>query len=253
MAGEFIGPLSTLIGAGAGAAFGGPAGASMGAKIGSAAGGLGTMFSGARAKKKSESLRPGLVDPNQISRLEEAKRKLRQMESGTDASTQAALRESRGLTESTKSDLSKVTGGNIAATTDALLKAQRVGGANARKIMGDAGNRASGFQSIVERMANRVEDRKREIQQDMSSQAAAESAEAFQTGSQNLVSGAISAIPVVNQSAPLSFGQKKGVATQASNNQIVTATGATKSAIPGLATPTFAENVQSQVDFEIGK
>lgn len=213
MAGEFIGPLSTLIGAGAGAAIGGPAGAMAGAKIGSAVGGLGTMFSGAQAKRKAEAARPSEVDPNQVTRLEEAKRKLKAMESGTDATTQASLRESKQLTEATKSDLSKVTGGNIAATTDALLKAQRIGGSNINKTLGASATRASGFENLVDRMATRIEQRKREIQQDKSSQFAAESAEAFQSGAQNALTGAISSIPVSGQSTPYSFNQKKDIAT----------------------------------------
>lgn len=189
MAGEWIGPLSTLVGGGVGMALGGPSGSAMGAKIGSSVGGLGTMFSGMAGRKKAERMRPSEVDPSQMSRLEEAKRKLRSMETGTDATTQQALSESRRMTEATKSDLSKVTGGNIAGTVDALLKAQRLGGRAGNQAFAQAGQRASGFQSLVDRMATRVEERKRQIQQDKSDQQRAYAEEAVQSGMQNAITG----------------------------------------------------------------
>ena len=220
MAGEFMGPLGTLIGAGAGFAVGGPAGAAMGAKLGSAAGGLGSMFSGAMAKKKANALRPSEVDPSQLTRLEEAKRKLKAMESGTDVTTQAAVREASQLTESTKSDLSKVTGGNIAGTVDALLKSQRLGGSNINKIYAGTGQRASGFASLVDRMAERIETRKREIQQNKADQKFAESAEALQSGGQNFLTGLVSALPVDGKNPFGSIGGNNTTVTTSSANQI---------------------------------
>lgn len=205
MAGEFIGPLSTILGAGIGGAVGGPAGASVGGKIGSAVGGLGSLASGVLKKKKAESLMPPEQDAAQVSALEDAKRKLKQLESGTDANTQAAIQESEQLTAGTQGDILKATGGNIGGTVDALLKAQRIGGRNNNKALAGASKRASGFQGVVERMANRIEQRKLDIQSTKSRQAYAESAEAIQTGSQNAVAGALSAIPT--------GGMSKGIIT----------------------------------------
>ena len=194
MAGEFIGPLSTILGTGIGAATGIPGAASLGGKLGSAVGGLGSMASGVMKKRKAEDLMPSEQDASQVSALEDAKRKLKQMESGTDATTQAAIQESEQLTAGTQGDILKATGGNIGGTVDALLKAQRIGGRNNNKALANAGQRASGFQSMVERMANRIEQRKIDIQKTKSSQAYAEAAEAIQTGSQNATAGALSAV-----------------------------------------------------------
>ena len=191
---EWIGPVSTLAGAGIGAAVGGPAGAAVGAKLGSAAGGLGTMFSGMAKKKRAEKARPDLVDPDTQARLEQAKRKLKSMEAGTDTATMNALRENQRLTEATKSDIAKNTGGNVAGTVDAMLKAQRTSGRNINSAVADSARRSSGFRSVVDRLADRVADRKREIQQDISSQLYAEAAESIQTGQQNFLTGALSSI-----------------------------------------------------------
>lgn len=190
MAGEWMGPLATIVGGGISTALG--AGPGVGAKLGSTVGGLGTMFSGLGTRKKAERMRPGEVDPSQMSRLEEAKRKLRSIETGTDATTQQALSETKKMTEATKSDISKVTGGNIGSTVDALLKSQRLGGRAANQVFAQAGARTSGFESLIERLANRVEDRKREIQQDKSDQTRAYGEEAVQTGMQNTMTGLIS-------------------------------------------------------------
>lgn len=193
MAGEYIGPLSTIIGEGVGLAVGNPV---LGAKLGSAAGGLGTMIAGKRAKTKAEGMRPNEVDPNELARLEEAKRRLKSMETGTDSATQSALSESKRLTEATKSDISKVTGGNVGGTIDAMLKAQRMGGRTSNQAIGMGARRADAFSRVVDSMAARIEKRKRDIQQNKSDQLFAEAAEAIQTGSQNFMSSGFSSLPV---------------------------------------------------------
>ena len=230
MASESIGPISTLLGGGIGMAAGGPAGAMAGAKIGSAVGGLGTMFSGIAKKKQAERARPDLVDPATAARLEEAKRKLKSMESGTDTATVSALRENQRLAEATKSDIAKNTGGNVGGTVDAMLKAQRISGRNVGGVVADSARRASGFRSVVDTLANRIADRKREIQQDKSSQLFAEAAESIQTGSQNAVTSGASLIPTG------SGGPGMGIPTGASNPTAPTVGSPTLST-PGIAPP----------------
>lgn len=151
--------------------------------------GAGQLALGEIKRRKAEQLRPQEEDPNQVQRLEDAKRKLRQLETGTDATTQANIQEAEQLTAGTQSNLAKITGGNIGGTVDAMLKAQRVGGRNINRAIGEAGQRALGFQGLVERMAQQISQRRLDLQQFRSVQKRAEAAQLRKEGMGNVMGG----------------------------------------------------------------
>ena len=101
-----------------------------------------------------------------LSSLEQAK--LKSMEAGTDTATMNALRENQRLTEATKSDIAKNTGGIVAGTVDAMLKAQRTSGRNINSAVADSARRSSGLGLLLTDwlIVLLIE---REIQQDISS------------------------------------------------------------------------------------
>lgn len=195
MAGQILGPLGTLAGAAIGTAVAGPAGTAIGAKLGSAAGGLTQGIFGAAGQRKADRMMPQEVDPAQARLLEEARRKARQAEAGTDAVTQTNIREAEQLGEATKSDLAKITGGNVGATIDAMLKAQRMTGKNINSALAQGSQRALGFGNMASTLVNEIAQRRADLQMIKASQQRAQAAQNLQTGMQNLQAGVISAIP----------------------------------------------------------
>ena len=99
-------------------------------------------------KKKDKLDTPELEDPTQTARLLEIDRISKNIRSGTDAATQTALQQTAATTAATQNRLSRVTGGNVGATTDALLKAQRAGGTASNQAVAQGQSRLPFFMNL---------------------------------------------------------------------------------------------------------
>lgn len=189
-----------------GAAGAGLKGASAGAQIGSIVPGIGNLVGGAigagvgaitgglKAKKSEEERKkalqlPGQEDPGQTARLLEIDRIAKNIQSGTDAGTQQAIQQGQETTAATQGRLARNTGGNIGATTDALIKAQKAGGQAANQAISQGQTRLPFFMSLGQQIANRAEQRKLELQLLGRSQGSAETAQDQKERNVNFNSG----------------------------------------------------------------
>lgn len=179
-----------------GAAGGAMKGASLGSTLGSVIPGIGNAvgavggaiiggISGGMKSKKAQEQKetaqgfvPGYQDPTQVQRLAEIDQISKNLQSGTDSATQTALGQIQGQTAQTQSRLARVTGGNIGATVDALLKAQRAGGESANQAIAQGQSRLPFFKGLGQDLANRIEQRKLDLSLLNRDQAYAEAAQA---------------------------------------------------------------------------
>ena len=192
-----------------GSASGGLKGAKTGAQIGSiipgvgtaigAAGGavIGAIAGGGKAKKQEDERKkalqlPGQEDPAQAARLLEIDRIAKNIQSGTDAGTQQAIQQGQETTAATQSRLARNTGGNIGATTDALIKAQRAGGDAANQAISQGQTRLPFFMSLGQQLANRGEQRALELSLLNRAQGSAEGAQNQKERNVNFNSGMVS-------------------------------------------------------------
>lgn len=136
------------------------------APIGAAAGALvGGTDGGMKSKKaqderdKAQGFMPAYQDPTQVQRLAEIDQIAKNIQAGTDSATQTGLGQIQNQTAQTQSRLVRITGGNIGATVDALLKAQRAGGESANQAIGQAQQRLPFFKGLGQDLANRIEQR----------------------------------------------------------------------------------------------
>ena len=135
---------------------------------------------------------PGLEDPGQTARLLEVDRISKNIQAGTDVATQQALTKGQETVAATQSRLSRVTGGNVGATVDALLKAQRAGGAAANQAIAQGQTRLPFFMNLGQQIANRAEQRKLELQLLERAQLSAEAAQAQKEQKVNLGASLVS-------------------------------------------------------------
>lgn len=149
---------------------------------------------GAIKKGQAEKLAPGLADPNRVRDLEVARRKQAQLDSGTDTTTQEALKSNRQSTRATQRDLAKSTGGNAQGTVSALLQAQRLGGNINNKAFAGAAQRGLVMNNFSNTIAKEVSQRKLDLQQFRSVQRRAEGARLAKEGFGNTMGSAFSAI-----------------------------------------------------------
>jgi len=169
---------SILGGAGGGAAKGASLGAQAGTMImpgiGTAIGAvggavIGGVAGGMKSKKaqdtrdKAQGFMPGTQDPTQVQRLAEIDQIAKNIQAGTDSATQTGLGQIQGQTAQTQNRLARVTGGNIGATVDALLKAQRAGGDASNQAIAQGQQRLPFFKGLGQDLANRIEQRSLDI------------------------------------------------------------------------------------------
>ena len=115
-----------------------------------------------QAKKKAEEAKaatPGMQDPTQVQRLAEIDQIAKNIQAGTDSATQTGLGQIQGQTAQTQNRLARVTGGNIGATVDALLKAQRAGADASNQAIAQGQQRLPFFKGLSQDLANRIEQR----------------------------------------------------------------------------------------------
>ena len=164
---------SVLGGIGGGAA----KGASLGATLGSIVPGVGNVVGavggaviggvagGMKSKKAKDTVEgakagtPGFQDPTQVQRLAEIDQIAKNIQAGTDSATQTGLGQIQGQTAQTQNRLARVTGGNIGATVDALLKAQRAGVDASNQAIAQGQQRLPFFKGLGQDLANSIEKR----------------------------------------------------------------------------------------------
>lgn len=183
---------SVLGGIGGGAAKGASLGATLGSAIpgvGNAVGAVGGAIIGgisggvkSKKAKDQQELAQGFVppyqDPTQVERLAEIDQISKNIAAGTDPAALTALNQIAGQTAQTQSKLATVTGGNVGATVDALLKSQRAGGESANTAIASGQSRLPFFKGLGQDLANRIEQRNLELRLLNRAQNSAEAAQA---------------------------------------------------------------------------
>lgn len=112
-----------------------------------------------------------------MARRAEIDRMAKNVAAGTDSATQMALDKGQQTTAATQSRLSRITGGNVGATTDALLKAQRAGGDAANQAIAQGQSRLPFFMNLGQQLSNRIEQRKLDLDLLARDQTSAETAQ----------------------------------------------------------------------------
>lgn len=171
-------------------------GAALGAGASLLTGGI-QAIAGAIQRKQAEKKMPGMEDPEQRAELERIKQDMTSMQSGTDATTAANLREINQGTAQTQQAIARNTGGNVGGTISGILQAQRTGAGQANQVYGQARQNANYFQSLRDQMQNRISQRKLELGMYKNQQDMARSATNEQAGFQNMAQGASSGLGMI--------------------------------------------------------
>lgn len=103
------------------------------------------------------------VDPAQAARLREIDRTRKQISQGTDPLTQQRISEIRKAGETTKSQLAKVSGGDVGGTIASFLRAQRGTGVGINRAFQQGQARIPFFENLSTSLGNRIAQRKLEL------------------------------------------------------------------------------------------
>jgi hypothetical protein len=251
--------IGSIAGAALGTAIAPGGGTQMGAMIGGA---IGQSIEGGIKSKKAADTFPGEADTNRLRAFEEARRMQRQLETGSDALTQANLRENEQQMAATQRGIGQMTGGNVNATVAGMLSAQKQGGLNNAQSLGVTAQRGQYFSGLADTIGKEIAQRKTDIQFFKSQQARAEGAQAQKEGFANTAAGLAQLDPktltdliaklqagqsgkatVANVAAPTMGSSLINTNTQYNNptisSSMVAPEFATPSAAPALNTITF--------------
>jgi len=172
--------------AGAGAASGAGMGATLGSlvpgpgtAIGTAAGALIGGIGGAlKQKKANESNEIPEVDPMERERLARIQQISKNLSAGTDGLTQQNISQQKNVGRAAQNAISKVTGGDVGGTLDALLRTQRGTQSGVNQAVAQAAQRMPYFDSAAGSLASRIAQRRLELGLLNRSQYTAENAQA---------------------------------------------------------------------------
>jgi hypothetical protein len=178
--------IGSIAGAALGTAIAPGIGTTMGGMIG---GGIGQSIEGGMKSKKSDEGIASEADINRLRAFEEARRMQRQLETGSDALTQANIRENEQLTAGTQRAISQSTGGNVNATIAGMLSAQKQGGLNAANTLGVAAQRGQYFSSLADSIGSQIAQRKMDLQNLKSARLSAQGAQLQKQGFMNTAAG----------------------------------------------------------------
>ena len=182
--------FGTLAGYGIGSAYGGPIGGQIGAGIGNIAG---STFDISR-NKTPEVMRE---DPLEIQKLKEIDATRKQIAEGTDPLIRQRISDIKNTGETTKAQLGKYTGGDVGSTLTGMLRAQRNIGAGINQAYSESQNRLPFFEKLSQQLANRISQRKLELDIHAQDQAMAEKAQS-QKELASAVSGTIASASGAN-------------------------------------------------------
>jgi len=198
--------------------------------------GAGSVFGaiqGAIGKKKmneADKMGPETSDPVRLSALEDAKRKTKQMESGTDTTTQEAVKSANQSTAATQKQLSTVTGGAVGGTVSAMLQAMKMGGNIKNQAFAKSGERGIQMGAVSNQIGKEISQRKLDIEQFRSVQRRAEGADALKTGMANAQAGLFGSLPTSKDGTTTAGSEGLFAALQERMNPSAATT-------PSLATP----------------
>jgi hypothetical protein len=178
--------IGSIAGAALGTAIAPGAGTQMGAMIG---GGIGQSIEGGMKSKKSDSSLASEADTNRLRAFEEARRMQRQLETGSDALTQANLRENEQQMAATQRGIGQMTGGNVNATVAGMLSAQKQGGLNNAQSLGVTAQRGQYFAGLADTIGKEIAQRKMDMQNLRSARQSAEGAQLQKQGFMNTFAG----------------------------------------------------------------
>jgi hypothetical protein len=151
---------------------------------------------GKKKMKEADKMAPGLEDlTSRNVALEDAKRKTKQLASGTDTTTQEAIKSADQSTTATQKQLATVTGGNVPGTVSALLQAQTQGGNIKNKAFAQAGERGLAMSNTANAISKEINQKIIDLKQFKSVQRRGEGANAVQTGMGNMMAGIGSLTP----------------------------------------------------------
>jgi len=165
-------------GAGMGAQLGGmagPQGAAIGAGAGAIIGGIGAVQKQNQADKAQQI---PMVDPMERQRLAQLEQQRKALLAGTNAITQNQISEAKNIGAGVQSAVSRNTGGDVASTMDALLRAQKGTQQGVNQAVMSGRDRLPYFDSAAGNLMSRIAQRKLELQRLKRDQAVAENAQA---------------------------------------------------------------------------
>jgi hypothetical protein len=145
------------------------------------------LFEARKARNEAEGLMPSLYDPNQLALLSEIEQKRRSINTGSAFA--ADINELQSGTAQAMGAISRVTGGDVAGTVNALLAAQQAGARGVNQALAKSDQMGLQYDSLYSNMAKRVSDRAMQLQLAERTQKLAEWAQAKQDGMANLGAG----------------------------------------------------------------
>lgn len=139
----------------------------------------------AKLKNKADSNFPELIDPNQSAFLTEIDQKRKSIDTGADfAAGMSAIDASNAATNDA---LTKVTGGDIGGTVQALLQSERAAGDSKNAVLAQGQQQQLAYNSVYQNMLNDISERKMQLQLARSQQYRAEWAKKQQQANQNVM------------------------------------------------------------------
>lgn len=161
-----------LAGAGTGAALGGTLGSvvpgignAVGVVVGGTVGALaGGLSAGAKQNKANKAQQIPLVDPMEQERLSKLEQQRKSLMAGTDAITQNNIDQINKGTASVQNAITKNTGGDVSATLNGLLSAQKNAQTNINNAVAQGAQRLPYFDSASGNLLSRIAQRRLELQ-----------------------------------------------------------------------------------------
>lgn len=153
--------------------------------------GLATSFiqniSANKAKRKADSLMPGLVDPRQAAFLAELNQKRKALDTGADFGV--GMNQINGTQASANDAITKSTGGDVGATIQGLLSSERTADDGKNNIIAQGQGQQMQYNSMFNDLNNKISARSMQLQLLKSQQARAEWAQKKQSANQNFQAG----------------------------------------------------------------
>lgn len=214
----------------------GPKGQAVGTITGALAGwnaGLAKGIFGKDDKDPNKNL-PSLEDPTQTSRMLEIDRIAKNIRSGTDAATQSGVNQNQQNLAATQNRLSRSSGGNSSALTDALLKAQRATGAANNQVFAQGQQRQPFYQNLGQQLSSGISQRSLELQLLDREQKSAERAQGQQSENVNRNAAIASGLPGLGDAKKRIEALKKKLLNEESDGEDSKKIGTSVSSTPSL-------------------
>ncbi len=167
------------------------AGAQLGASLGAA---TGAGIEGLAQQGKANRLAPPAVDPLQIQLYQQLEQQKKQLEAGTAYQAQQDVLKQAGLRG--MEAVSKITGGDVGATINAMKTMARATGRNLNELYSSMNLEGLKLTSQMESLAEKIANRKLGLQMAEKVQAQARATAASKAGAQNLLGTAASELPL---------------------------------------------------------